>query len=246
MRILVFDIETAPHIGAFWGLWDQNIATNQILAPGYTMCWSAKWLGEREVMFDSMFASTRRQMVKRMHALLSEADAVIHFNGTKFDVPMLNTEFLLHGLPPPPPYREIDLLRTVRSCFRFPSNKLDYISERIGMGRKVKHKGMPLWFECMNKSPSAWKVMEKYNRQDVKLTEDAYYVIRPWVRNHPVFGQYSREGCVCSKCGSKNVQRRGWNHTKGNRYPRYWCKDCYGWSQGPAVKGDRQPLLRAV
>ena len=43
MRILYLDIETAPNEGKFWGLFKQNIGTNQITKPGYTLCFAAKW-----------------------------------------------------------------------------------------------------------------------------------------------------------------------------------------------------------
>ena len=44
-------------------------------------------------------------MIKGIHKLLDECDAVIHYNGSKFDIPTLNKEFLLHGLHPPAPYK---------------------------------------------------------------------------------------------------------------------------------------------
>lgn len=105
MRILHLDIETAPHKVYAWGLYDQDIAINQIVEPGYTLCWAAKWHGSQELKFDSVWDSGKRRMIKRIHKLLAKADAVVHYNGLKFDIPTLNQEFLQIGLKPPPPQR---------------------------------------------------------------------------------------------------------------------------------------------
>ncbi len=40
-KILLLDIETAPHRVYAWGLWGQDIYLDQIEAPGYTLCWAA-------------------------------------------------------------------------------------------------------------------------------------------------------------------------------------------------------------
>jgi len=78
-------------------------------------------------------------MIQAAHDLLSEADAVIHYNGNSFDMPWLHTEFLLAGMPPPEPYKNIDLLLAVRKRFRFVSNKLDYVTQAVGLEGKVHH-----------------------------------------------------------------------------------------------------------
>ena len=70
-------------------------------------------------------------MLEGIHKLLDEADAVIHYNGKRFDIPSLNKEFLLNGMFPPAPFKEIDLLTVARGRFRFVSNKLDYVAQQL-------------------------------------------------------------------------------------------------------------------
>ena len=36
----------------------------------------------------------------------------------------------------------------------------------------------------------------------------------------------------CPKCGSENLQRRGFATTTVGKYQRYQCKDCGGWLRG--------------
>ena len=231
MKILLLDIETAPNLAAVFGLFNQNISIHNILESGYTLCWAAKWLGEDEIHFDSIYNSRPRTMIKRMHRLLSQADAVIHYNGTKFDIPTLNREFLMMDMAPPAPYKQIDLLRTVRNRFRFASNKLDYVARQLGIGAKVQHKGTELWLGCMNKDPESWEQMEEYNRMDVVLLEKLYERVLPWVRNHPNMSVFYRDE-VCPHCASKDYQKRGLAHTTAGIYQRYKCKDPGAWFRG--------------
>jgi len=227
MRLLLLDIETAPNKVYTWGLFKQNISINQIVEPGYTLCWAAKWYGQREVMFDSVHDSNPKKMVKGIHKLLDEADVVVHYNGQRFDIPKLNSEFILYGMDPPSQYRQIDLLKTTRSQFGFTSNKLDYVTQHLEIGAKVKHLGMDLWRDCMADCPKAWKTMRKYNIQDVKLLEDYYNRILPWIKNHPNWGVYlDADRPTCSHCGSVKVKKNGLERSNRQTYQRYKCTDC--------------------
>jgi DNA polymerase elongation subunit (family B) len=231
MKILLLDIETSPNTAHVWGLWQQNVSINQLMESSYVLCYAAKWLGEDDIYFDSVHQSKPKTMLKGIHALLESADAVIHYNGTKFDIPTLNKEFLLTKLLPPSPYKQIDLLRVVRSNFRFPSNKLDYVSQRLGLGKKHAHEGHDLWVKCMNGDKDAWKRMEEYNIQDVVLLESLYDNLLPWIKNAPNRNLY-QDITGCPTCGSTHLQKRGTAVSTTGSYQRYQCRDCGSWSQG--------------
>lgn len=227
MKILHLDIETAPSIAYVWSLWKQNIAINQIVEDGYTLCWAAKWHGKKEIIFRSIQEDGMEKMIKDMHVLLEEADAVVHYNGTKFDIPILNQEFLLQGLLPPAPFHQIDLFKTVKKRFRFSSNKLDYVARRLGLGGKVQHMGMQLWRDCMAGHPQAWKIMKKYNIQDTKLLEKLYRYLLPWIQDHPNHALFKdTDRPVCPNCGSHYVVKKGIETTKTMQYQRYKCNSC--------------------
>jgi hypothetical protein len=213
-----------------WGLWQQNVSINQLMESSYVLCYAAKWYGEKDVIFDSVHKSRPKTMLKGIHGLLNDADAVVHYNGTKFDIPTLNKEFLLHSFNPPSPYKQIDLLRVVRSNFRFPSNKLDYVAQRLNLGKKHEHEGHELWVKCMNGDKDAWKRMEKYNIQDVVLLENLYGHLLPWIKSHPNHNLFS-DGHVCPNCSSSSLQRRGTAISATGTYQRYQCRSCGTWSQ---------------
>lgn len=239
------DIETAPHKAYVWGLYDQQVGINQIVEPGYTLSWAAKWYGRGGVMFGSVNRHSARQMILSVYKLLDEADAVCHFNGKKFDIPTLNREFLLMGLPPPSPFKHIDLLQTCRQQFKFASNKLDYVSQALGEGAKTEHKGMELWRGCMNGDAASWRTMEAYNKNDVLLTERLYERLMPWIKSHPNHNLYEDDAC-CPNCGSQKRQARGTAMTNGSEYARFQCtstlpltgRKCGKWYRGnKAIQG---------
>lgn len=178
-------------------------------------------------MFESVMTGERR-MVRRIHGLLNQADAVCHYNGTKFDVPTLQKEMLLKGLNPPAPFKQIDLLKTARSRFRLASNKLDFVAQQLGLGSKTKHKGMGLWLGCMNKDPEDWKVMEAYNKQDVVLLEKVYDRLLPWISGHPNLSSMNSADC-CPRCEGTSKQARGWAISEAGRYQRFQCNNCGTW-----------------
>lgn len=232
-RILSIDIETSPVVAHAWALFKQNIAINQIIEPPRTICFAAKFLGERKVHFYSEHEHGHDAMIKAAHDLLDEADVVMHYNGDRFDIPRLNLEFVLAGLLPPAPYKSIDLLKVVRTNFQFQSNKLAYVSEQLGLAGKVKHEGHELWIKCLAGDPKAWAKMKKYNVQDTRLLEEIYEKLRPWISNHPHHGLYSGQDDVCPNCGAQNefLERRGFTTTSLGRFQRFRCKTCGTWSR---------------
>jgi hypothetical protein len=250
MKILLLDIETAPNLVHVWGLFQQNVAINQILASGYVMCWASKWYGEPEVLFDSIHQSKPKKMLRGIHKLLDRADVAVHYNGTKFDIPTLNKEFVLQELPPPAPYKQVDLLRTARGQFKFTSNKLDYVAQALGLGSKHKHAGHDLWIQCMAGNHEAWKTMEAYNKQDVVLLEKVYDRLRPWIKAHPNHGVYDNPGIpVCPNCGHHHLTRRGYSRTIANVYARYQCQNCGTWCREPfseLAREDRGIIMRST
>jgi hypothetical protein len=159
----------------------------------------------------------------------------VYSYGKRFDIPHINREFLEADMTPPSPFKHIDLLSTVKKRFRFPSNKLEYVVNRLGIGEKLKHEGFELWRRCMANEESAWKLMRQYNINDVALTELLYERLKPWISSVPSFAAHAQER-VCPACGAEDIQPRGYAYTAQSRYRRYRCNICGKWSRD--TKGD--------
>lgn len=232
-RILTIDIETSPSIAHVWGLFKQTVSLAQLQESTRVIAFAAKWYGEDEVLFFSEFHHGHDVMVKAAHELLDEADIVVHYNGKSFDMPHLNREFLLADMAPPAPYQQVDLYLEVKKNFRFISNKLQHVSTELGLEGKVEHEGHMLWVRCMAGDPEAWAEMEEYNVQDVRLTEEFYDKLLPWISNHPNMGLYVDEAKpICNKCQSDRMQKRGYARTNVSIFQRYQCQNCGGWGRG--------------
>jgi predicted RNA-binding Zn-ribbon protein involved in translation (DUF1610 family) len=233
MRILVLDIETSPNIAHVWRCYKENVSPDQLLRSHDILCWAAKWYGDNAVYFGSGYHTTYRHMLDSIHALLDEADVVVHFNGKKFDIPHLNRAFICEGLLPPSTYKQVDLLEVVKNNFRFPMNKLQHVALALGLGCKEEHEGHKLWVKCMNGDAAAWARMHKYNIQDVRLTESLYDKLLPWVSNHPNHNLFvDADTRLCPNCGSADVHKRGFHYTIVSRFQRYKCNNCGAWSRG--------------
>ena len=228
LKILYLDIETTPHKGTFWNSYPKWIPPNQIQTPSTVLCWAARWEGSKETIWRKWDDG---DFINAIHELLDEADAVVHYNGKKFDIKHLNREFIKEGLSPPSPYNQVDLLHAVRQNFSLPSYKLDYVCRFLGIGNKVKHVGIELWYDCVAGDKSAWRLMERYNKRDTILLPKLYKVLRPWIKNHPNSGLASQSANkpICSTCGSTSVQSRGEYKSKTAIYQRYRCNGCGTW-----------------
>ena len=231
-RVLVIDIETRPMTVRSWGLYNQNHSINQIVEPGGVICWAAKWYGSPKIEFRSDFHDGHDEMVAEAWRLMDSADLIIGFNHIGFDVKLLHREFVLNGYGPPSPHKDCDLLRVCRQAFRFPSNKLDWVSQELGIGRKVSHAGMELWEGCMADDPKSWATMRAYNKHDVVLTEELYDRVKGWCRNHPNMNLYRQERVsACHICGSVDLEDAGFKYTSTRSYSQFRCISCGGYSQ---------------
>lgn len=241
-RILVLDIETKPTLAWTWGLWNQNISIQQVVQPTEVMCFAAKWVGEKRVLFFAEWDAGHVNMVSAAHDLLNEADMVVTFNGDNFDLPHLQREFLEAGFGRPAPYHSIDLYKVAKKHHRFLSNKLAWITERLELSGKLKHEGFELWTKVMAGDPKAQRTMTRYNKRDVSTTEELYLELVPWIDNHPnmaLFVDRDEFGrTLCPRCASPQLQKRGFATTRVSKFQRYQCMACGSWSRsGSRIEG---------
>jgi transposase-like protein len=239
-RILTIDIETSPMKVWTFSLMKPWISFEQIIEHTRVIAWAAKWYGEDQILFRSEYHHGREAMLRQAHALLNEADIVIHFNGESFDIPHLRREFQEFDLAPFAPFQTIDLYKQLKKTMYFPNNKLNSIARKLGVGEKVAHTGIDLWIQCLTDDDpvaqkKAWALMRKYNKGDVIVTEDLYTETREWLPNHPNMGLFTEDPADgitrCSVCGSEDLRKEGFRLTMVGKYPRFQCRQCGKWGQ---------------
>lgn len=254
-RILLFDIETSPMEVFVWELRQHGwISPENVIKDWSILTWSAKWLFDDE-MFSAYVtpeeAHDRKDesIIHELWKLLDEAHIIIAHNGMRFDVRRMNARFALNGLNPPLPYRVIDTLRMARRQFEFASYKLDYVNRLFGLDVK-EHTGFSLWKQAVSpvyeESLEALKTMSKYCDNDVRILEELYVQIRPWIKGHPNLGLYiDTDGTKCTNCGNRGLDWRGKYYTPAGRYLAFRCRACgaVGRSRTTDIKeGERERI----
>lgn len=237
-KILFLDIETAPAVCFTFSLWKPVIGMDQIIEPSRIIAWSAQWHGSKKTMFMSEYHDDRESMLREIHGLMSESQVIVGYNSKRFDYSWLTGEFILEGLTPLPPIHHVDLYQVAKSNMRLLSGKLDYLSLRLLDDRKVAHTGFKLWRDCLigdvDAKAKAWKLMRTYSIKDTALMLPIFDILRPWIKTFPNMGLFAEPGAfVCSKCGSADIQRRGYARSSAGVFPRFQCNACSGWSKSP-------------
>lgn len=252
MKIISFDIETAPILGYTWTTYQADVLHE--VRPSYLLCFAWKELnkGGTKVLSLADFAPNgkdndgEKQLVTELWKILNDADVVIAHNGITFDCKKANAYFMRFGLKPPEPYVCVDTLREYKKVARNDSHKLDFLGKDLHLGRKVHTGGFQLWLDCMadHKNSKAWNHMTTYCKQDVRLLEAIYNEILPWMKAHPNLSVLMNRD-ACPRCGKSGVLvRRGVRTTSAGENPRYRCKACGGWCSGKREKDSFKPEYR--
>jgi hypothetical protein len=230
-KILVVDMERLCGLAR---VWDQRTdfvpATNFVRLPS-TLCFAAKWHGRPTVEFHAAW-DDHGAMVKRSWELYDEAEIVVTYNGKRFDNPHFAGDWLLAGLPPPRPWKDVDLYQSNR--FGLTSRSLNHLCQQLGLDTKSGKYSFDMAEACMDGDEQARKTMRKYNVGDVRITEQAYDRLRGYLPNHPHIGKIDTEVKRCNQCSSTNLERNGLTRAVVIDYVLWRCLDC-----GANVKGTR-------
>ena len=110
VKILYYDIETAPNLSYVWGQFEQNVIDHE--REWYMLCVSYRWEHEKRTRVCSMVdfpdaygkdPENDFHVVKKLWNLFNEADIVVAHNGDRFDMRKANARFVAHGLGPASP-----------------------------------------------------------------------------------------------------------------------------------------------
>jgi hypothetical protein len=238
-NVLVIDIETSPHLAWSFQTWNTNISPDMIVAPSRVLCFAANWYPAARVDAWSEWDDGKGPMVQALWDLLDRADIVVGYNSDGFDLKHINRELILAGLGPPSPYQTIDLLKTMRHRFKFPSNKLGQVGQSLEIGAKMETGGWKLWQNVLDGDEKARKKFMRYCKQDVRLTADLLATISPWVKSVPHMGLWTGDMTTCYLCGSADLAPAGIAYTKTAKYLRVVC-ECGAYSK-VMTNGDTRP-----
>jgi len=230
IKRLFFDIETSPNIGLFWEAgYKKTISPDNIIKERAIICICYKWEHEEEVHSLSWDKNQNdKKMLEQFVKVANEADELVGHNGDRFDLPWVRTRCLLHNIPMFPNYTTVDTLKVSRSKFKFNSNKLDYIAQILGIGKKM-HTGFDLWKRIvLDKDKEALDHMIEYCKGDVNLLEEVYHKLSAYIPVKTHQGMLMGNGKEsCPSCGSDQMKyNRKRISATGTMRVQFQCKKC--------------------
>jgi len=202
---MFFDIETSPNIGIFWRSgYNLNITPYDIIHERAIICVSWKWEGKDEVhslTWDKKHCD--KKLLQNFIKELEKADEAIGHNGDRFDIKWLRTRALFHGIDMRAAYDTIDTLKLAKSGFLFNSNKLDYIAQFLGVGKKLETGGLDLWKRVvLDKCGESLDKMVEYCEQDVLILEKVFQKMNAYTKPKKQYAVLrGGEKFECPECG---------------------------------------------
>lgn len=249
-KILLWDIESSHNLCLSFGIYEQDIPYENILIDRHIFCISYRWYGENKTHTISVLDDKKRfksnihddsYVVEEFSKVVNEADAICGHYAKHFDLPMINARLVVNKLPPLPKVIELDTKDLASKYFLFNCNKLNYLAKLLGHKGKIENP-KDLWIKCFQGDEKALKQMIKYNRQDVDALYFVFERLMPFMKNYPLNSSMFLRGARCSNpvCGSTDIEWRGWNFTRVNKYRRFVCRICGAWSdERKAFTGDK-------
>lgn len=236
-KILFYDIETSPLKAYIWGLGKQVVRHNQLdkeHAQYGIICITYCWNDDKQAQCISWDYDKQdsKEVIKQFDKIIKQADFTIGKNNKRFDEKMINAVRMLKGLPGLPEWTKCsdDLEQQMRRYFRLPSQSLDYISDQLGLGGKIKMEFQD-WIDIVEKNKNGKKSLAKMIKYGKKDVEDTRTIWNKLVQhfdpkfNYGVF-KHGSHTSACKRCGSTDIRPNGSFMSGSVRRQKFQCKDC--------------------
>lgn len=241
--IILFDLETLPDLDKALEVWTQlgswpgrtmKATITSIICAGYKEFGSKKSKCINAWDFPNWEKNVNddKEVCKAIYEVLKRADAVVTWNGKKFDWKFLQTRLMVNGLDPLHDIVHIDALLVARKNLFAFSNRLGDIGKLLVNDDKLDNGGWKLWVKVHKRQKAAMKLMTEYCKQDVTLLEKCFVKLMPFIKNLPNRNLFRNEKQrnenirLCPYCGSENTYFNGWRYSKTVAYQRLHCQDC--------------------
>lgn len=260
-RILILDVERVNGITQqHW--WDRGdlqkryIHHETVVREPRTTIVCAKWYDRPDIIrLAEWDKGGRGAFLKRVHALMAEADIIVGHNLDGADVPWLEGDFYFprigHAhrpkLRPLPPFKTVDTLKVAK---RFktgvPFKSLNALCQIVGIPAKVDVYDPAAMERAVSGSTEDRDRLTDYCAGDVIATQGLYDWFRPHIRNHPalfVDGQSKLD--TCRACGGETKPIAKRYVADVFTYSMQRCVTC-GWHGRLSIEPERMSIVRGV
>lgn len=174
-----------------------------------------------------------REICDAIKEVLSDADAIVTYNGKRFDWKVLQTRFLFNDIVPLHKIPHIDCCNIAKGNLYAINNRLNTIAELTTGEQKQKHDGWEMWEKVRDRDPKAMRDMERYCKRDVDVLEGVFKKLMPIITQIPNFNYFKRRDIsgdkdMCPRCGSTRQIKNGTRITRSGPQQRFRCNDCGG------------------
>lgn len=229
MKRLLIDIETSPNICLSWRTgYKIDLQPESIIQERAIICICYKWEGKPKIHSLKWNNGDDKQLLQEFAKVAAEADEIVGHNGDHFDLPWIRTRSLFHNIPLIQDIKSLDTFQTAKSKYYFNSNKLDYIAQYLGLGKKIATGGLQSWKDIMGGNTKALNRMVKYCQNDVLLLEKVFQKLKVQAncKTHVAVLQGGLRS-DCPECASVNVNRHKIRPTRaGYVQIQLHCQDC--------------------
>ena len=227
---LFYDIETSYNIVKAWRVgYNLSLQPEDIIQERAIITIAYKWEGEDDVVVLTWNKGDDKKIIEEFVKVMAEADELVGHNVDRFDTKFVMGRALKHGISVLPKYQSTDTLKLARKHFMLNSNKLDYIAQYLGLGHKVRHRGMSMWDDIIQRNcPKAMDEMVEYNIQDVILTEKVFNKLTEYSLpkvNHA--SKQTGDKHTCPQCGSTDATlQKTYVASSGTKTRLMSCNSC--------------------
>jgi hypothetical protein len=255
-KILILDVERLPGITKqFW--WDRGDLKNRYIhyetverLPRTTIV-CAKWYDSPEVIrLAEWDKGGRKKFLKRVHALLCQADIVVGHFITGADLPWLANDLHVEaGLDPIPPFKTIDTLKVIRKVFGVgsPFKSLDAFCKIAGLqGKTDSYDPKAMERAVTEKSQPDRDRLTEYCAADCIATQGLLDFLTPHLPNPPALFVDGKDKLrTCHRCGgdTEDIPRRYVANVL--TYSMRRCTVCKGYSR-ISIEPERMSIVRSV
>ena len=238
-RILALDVEMSFNVSYHYDQWKVNIPWTHVKHRQFMICAAWQWIGTNKIHTVSVLDDPNRfkknfrddyHVLKTLKDQIDDADAVIAYNGRRFDVKEINTGLVKHGLGPTHDYVMLDPIQIAKSKFRFKggnslANLCDFFRLPVQKG-KVE---LCDWIGGTEGDRDSINKIVEYNKTDIPTMIGVWEKIKAYApsklnMNH--FVDPKGLTVVCAQCGSPNLNLHKKRKTSraSIRY-QYQCRD---------------------
>lgn len=249
MKLVFIDIETAPLPVWVWRMGKQVVRHNQLLTGKeiYDIICICYCFNDGKKAKSLTWEDP--DMIQKFDDIIrsSEIDYVIGKNSDRFDIKHINAQRMfqdLSGMPEWNQYTE-DLEKQMRRHFILPSQSLDYISARLGLGGKDKMEFQD-WKDIVEHNDNYGKSltkMVKYCKKDVEDTREIW----EYCKKH--FTPKWNESIIkdmecCTHCGSTKIRKNGVRQSGSTKWQMWFCNSHSGHAGKTKIRLDSKHLGR--